>query len=398
MKQFDVIVVGSGPGGYQSARLLIEAGKRVALIEKSLFGGVCLNAGCIPKEGLYHLALKDNKPNWEVAIERLWRKVAEIRESSLRELIKKGLIYIEGEGRLVDRNVIKVNGQTYKAEYIILACGSRPKDEGLTPEDILSGRFIPRGRVVVVGGGASGCELAFILRSFGFPVTLLYKEGLLHNYHNIPEEFINKLETKLEEVGVSLADKIDTLQGDVLIYATGRVPNHVQSDHPLISFDKKGFLVCNSFLQATTDNIFVAGDLLQPMGAGYAFEKARVAVENILQGGAEIFEPLLVPVVISSAYEIGFVGDIKRVKTFVTKPLSINPLCYVTDNKGLIKLGFDEDGKLIYFAILGRGVREMLNMVSLIIKVGVESLGSFAHPSVCEIINQITTIKKEALT
>jgi len=71
MEYFDVVIIGSGPGGYMSAKLLLERGKRVALIERSIFGGVCLNAGCIPKEGLYELAIRESKPRWSVAVQRI---------------------------------------------------------------------------------------------------------------------------------------------------------------------------------------------------------------------------------------------------------------------------------------------------------------------------------------
>ncbi len=394
MEYFDVVIVGSGPGGYTSAKLLVEKGKRVALIERSVFGGVCLNAGCIPKEGLYELAIEESKLQWRVAVQRIQEKVIEIREMALRSLLSKGLTYIEGEAELIDEKVVKVGDRKLTAQHVILACGSKQKEAGTSPEDILSGRIIPKNSVCIVGGGAAGCELAFILRSFGFKVFLVRKDIVLKSYENIPEEFAQKLEDELEKCGVRLVEELKDADADLIVKATGRVPNFCQERFPFLAIDEWGYVKVDEFLETNLEGVFAVGDITQPMGAGYAFEKARVVVHNILYGKEKTFDPKRVPVIFSSAYQIGFVGSLRDAKVFATKPLSINPKAYVTGKNGIIKVGFDEDGRFVYCCVIGKSVSEILNLCAVFLGKELEEQ-AFAHPSYGEIMNEILSIKQE---
>ncbi|GBC88217.1 Dihydrolipoyl dehydrogenase [bacterium HR13] len=395
MEHFDVVIVGSGPGGYMSAKLLLERGKSVALVEKSVFGGVCLNAGCIPKEGLYKLALEKSKPRWKVAVQMVQGKVIEIRDTSLKTLLSKGLTYVEGDGELIDERVIKVGNRRLTASHIILACGSKQREPGISPEDVLRGWAIPKNNVCIVGGGAAGCELAFILSSFGFKVYLVRKDTVLKGYRNIPEEFALKLEDALERCGVKLVENTKNVDADLVIRATGRIPNFCQERFPFVAVDERGFVRTDSFLETDTKGIFAVGDIVPPMGAGYAFEKARVAVRSILYDKERVFDPRKVPVIISSAYQIGFVGDAKDAKISVIKPLGTNPKAYVTGNDGIISVGFDDSGRLVYCCLIGREVGEILNLCATLLGKNLEEHLSFAHPSYGEIINEILSIKQE---
>lgn len=395
MERFDVVVVGSGPGGYKSAKLLLGKGKKVALVEKSVFGGVCLNAGCIPKEGLYKLALGESKPSWEEAVQRVQRRVAEIREGALKFLISRGLTYVQGEGELVDEKVIKVGNRRLFAEHIILACGSKEREPGISPEDILRGSVIPRGSVCIVGGGATGVELAFILRSFGLEVYLVREDSLLRGYQNVPEEFAQKLEDRLWELGVRIVEKLEEAKGDLVIRATGRVPNFCEERFPFVAVDENGFVKTDHFLETSVSGVFAVGDIVPPMGAGYAFEKAKVVVHNVLRGKEVTFDPGRVPVLISSAYQIGFVGDVKRASVFITKPLSVNPKAYVVGNNGIIKVGFDEIGRLVYCCVIGGDVGEILNICALLLNRDLEDRISLYHPSYGEILDDIILTKEE---
>lgn len=394
MEHFDVVIIGSGPGGYTSAKLLLEKGKKVALVERSVFGGVCLNAGCIPKEGLYELAIREGRPRWRVAVQRIQGKVIEIRDIALKSLLSKGLTYIEGEAELIDEKVVKVGNRRLTAQYVILACGSRPREVGISPEDILRGWVIPKSSVCVVGGGATGCELAFILCSFGFKVFLVRRDTVLKGYENIPEEFAQKLEDELERCGVRLVEDLKDANADLIIKATGRVPNFCQERFPFVAVDEWGYVKVDEFLETSLEGVFAVGDIVPPMGAGYAFEKARVVVHNILYGKEKIFEPKRVPVIFSSAYQIGFVGSVKDAKVFATKPLSINPKAYVAEKNGVISVGFDDGGRLVCCCVIGKDVSEILNLCATFLDKELEEQ-PFAHPSYGEIMNEIRSIKQE---
>ncbi|MDQ7082100.1 MAG: FAD-dependent oxidoreductase [Aquificota bacterium] len=148
-KKFDVVVIGSGPGGYKASKLLLERGYRVCLVEKGVFRGTCLNAGCIPKDVLYNIAVsltklkqlfgKEISISWEDAVRTAQERVVHLRESAKEYLQRKGLKIVYGEGELVDEKVVKVRNMKLIGNHIILACGSRQKEEGVSPEDLLTG-------------------------------------------------------------------------------------------------------------------------------------------------------------------------------------------------------------------------------------------------------------------
>ncbi len=391
MKKFDVIVIGSGPGGYRSASLLLRKGLRVALVEKDTFGGTCLNKGCIPKEALYQVArcalnLRrmgiNIRPDWDRVLDLVQLRVNQIRSSSLEELRKLGLSFIKGEAELADEGLVKVGKLELRANYIILACGSVPTEEGIHPEDIMSGKVKPKGRILIKGGGATACELAFILRAFGFTVFIEHRERLLNTYPQVHPSLSVRLEDALEVIGVEIADR--KVEADMEIRATGRSPNFCRERFPFISVDERGYVKTDEFLETSMRRVYAVGDIVPPMGAGYAFEKARVAVRNILFGKHEVFIPYKVPVVIDSALEIGFVGNQEDAVRYETFSLSSNPKNYVVEGSGIIRVGYNGSGEPVFMNVAGIGVKEIVNVFSARFL-----RGSFSHPSFAESIGYL---------
>ncbi len=394
IKNFDVIVVGSGPGGYKVSKLLIQKGLKVCLIEKDLFGGVCLNRGCIPKDFLYSIAsgykiienfFKKEKPSitWEEAVNKSQERINLLRKAAKEFLERNGLVIIEGEAKLVDKKTVKVNNYYLRGKYIVLACGSKQKENGVSPEDILSGKIKPGQRVLIKGEGPTACEIAFLLNFFGFKVILSIKERLLSSIPQIPEEFSDKLESFFEELGVEITYG-SSEYADTVINATGRKPNLSPHLFPEIKVKSNGFVEVDDFLETNIPGIYAVGDLVPPMGAGYAFEKARVVYHNIVYGKSKKFNPARVPVIISSAYEVGFVGDYKNIVKYDYKALTINPKNFIRMDRGTIKVGYDSSGKPIFLCVLGFGVSEIVNTFAA-------QLGySFSHPSYAEILDEIT--------
>jgi len=384
MSKHDVAIVGSGSGGYKCASLLLKCGLKVALIEKDLFGGVCLNAGCIPKDTLYTLARElltlnrfggEAKLIWERTLSEVQQRIEQIRRSALEVLKRGGLTFIKGEAELVDEGLLKVNGKEIRAEHIVLACGSRPREEGIHPEDVLTGRAKPGGRVLIKGGGASAVELAFILRAFGFDVVIEHGKRLLDSYPQIHESFSTRLEDALENLGIEVVEKGE---GDTVIKATGRVPSLCRERFPFIAFDENGFIRTDKHLETSMKKVYAVGDLVSPMGAGYAFEKARVVAHNIAFGKGKVFEPFRVPVLISSALEVGYVGRFEEAKSFKLFSLSSNPKSYVLSCTGIARVGYDEHDEPVFLSLIGAKVSELLNSFSAY------RGWSFFHPSFAE--------------
>ncbi|MDR1341310.1 MAG: FAD-dependent oxidoreductase, partial [Prevotellaceae bacterium] len=195
--QYDLTVIGSGPGGYVAAIRASQLGMKTAIVECAELGGVCLNRGCIPAKSLlknaqvfenvkhaadYGILLGDACPNIEKIVERA-KNVSATMSRGIDMLLKKNRIdLIRGYGRLKSPNTVEVSGETeITAAHIIIATGARPKELPALPVDekyLLSYKkalfpdFLPES-MLIVGSGAIGTELAYFYNSMGTKVTLV---------------------------------------------------------------------------------------------------------------------------------------------------------------------------------------------------------------------------------
>ncbi|WP_312354091.1 FAD-dependent oxidoreductase, partial [Aminipila sp.] len=219
---YDVIVIGGGPGGYVAAIKAAQMGKRTAIIEKDSFGGTCLNAGCIPTKALLRSAEAFNEvkesvrfgiTGVEILKARLdFGKIQERKEQVVRQLVGgiqgllkgNGVTIIKGEGRLIEKNIIEVEGRKYSTEHVIIATGSaskelsipiNPKMEVLTSKEMLDIQEAPK-TMVIIGGGVIGVEFAYFLASTGTQVTII--EFLDRILPMVDEEITAQVSARLE--------------------------------------------------------------------------------------------------------------------------------------------------------------------------------------------------------
>ncbi len=393
-RKFDVVVIGSGPGGYKASKLLIERGYKVCLVERAAFGGTCLNAGCIPKDILYNIAIsltrlkqlfgKEISISWEDSVRTAQERVVRLRESAKEYLQGKGLEVVHGDGELVDEKVVKVRNMKLIGDYIILACGSRQKEDGVSPEDLLTGKVKPGKKVLIKGEGPSACELAYLLHTFGIKVSLAIKDRLLSPFYQVPEFFSAKLEALFEDLGIEIVDRDVDADVDTVVTATGRIPNFCQEMFPFIRTRSDGFIDTDPYLETSMPGVYAVGDVVPPMGAGFAFEKAKVAVHNITYGKSLRFDPSKVPVVVASAYEIGFVGNLQEAVRIEHKAMTLNSKNFVNHTSGILRIGYNKDDMPVFLCGIGHGMYEILNTFSAFLG------GSFSHPSYAEIIEEFT--------
>lgn len=223
MKQFDLIVIGSGPGGYETAASAASLGRNVLLVERDELGGTCLNRGCIPTKSLCHSAsiariLKtnaiDGSLDYSAAVDRSKQIIGQLREGVATVLSKVELL--KGEALFVDKNVIQVNGKHYTSEKIIVATGSEPTllpipgaELAETSDGFLSNTQIPE-NCVIIGGGVIGLEFATILSSFGTNVTVL--EFLPEILSGIDQEIAKRLRMILKRKGIKIITSAQVLQ------------------------------------------------------------------------------------------------------------------------------------------------------------------------------------------
>ena len=326
-RDFDVVVIGSGPGGYVAAIRAAQLGLRAAVVEKDKVGGVCLNVGCIPSKALIHQAgLVRAIPGLEelgVKVDRSGldygkayaksRKAADTLSRGVQFLLKKnGVELIPGAATLAGPNAVSVAGRTVSAGALVVATGSRPREipgfpfDGkvvLSSTDALMLQRLPR-RVLVLGAGAIGVEFAHVLNAFGVAVHLVEMMDRI-----LPLEdagTVAVLDTSLRRRGVAittaakavgLATSADgarvtledraggrtTVEADQVLVVVGRAPNTegLGLEQAGIGLER-GFIPVGDGYRTRVPSVYAIGDVVNtPMLAHVASKEGEIAAEHI---------------------------------------------------------------------------------------------------------------------
>jgi len=358
--QFDVVVIGSGPGGYKAAVTAAHLGARVALVERALAGGTCLNEGCVPKKTLIYIAglLEDIQTlngrglvgtvegDFEAARAHKNRVVSEIRQNVPRWMQRLGIRMYTGTASLAGPEEVVVapaedadQPLRLSARRIIIATGARPSPHPICQFDghrIISSSHFMHGKgplprsVLCVGGGAIGVELAYLLHQFGTRVCVVEQSERLLNRAYIPERASRALELKFKRIGIDLRKnatvsrcaitaetvEVEFTDGghgvyDQVLVAIGRQPytEGLGLENVGVAIDEHGFVVTDDYLQSSVSGIYAIGDVKAgPMTANAALHDAKVAASNAIAGNHVRRNYNRVPVVIDSALEIAAVG------------------------------------------------------------------------------------------
>ena len=322
---YNVVVIGAGTAGLVTAAGTAGLGGRVALIERNLMGGDCLNFGCVPSKALISSArliqqvreaekwgLDRQSPQFafEKIFERMRARRAKIAPNDSQERFESlGVDVFRGEARFISPREIEVNGQKLRAKNVVIATGSRaaiPKVEGLenvpyvTNETIFDELKEKPESMIVLGGGPIGCELGQAFSRLGVEITIVQnKDQLLPPEDSDVAEFIQKrfvaegidvrlnATTKragLENDKVVLQTKEGELRGDVLLVAAGRTPNieNVNLAAAGVKHNKRGVEV-NDYMQTSQRHIYAAGDVANRLKFTHTADfTARAVVRNIL--------------------------------------------------------------------------------------------------------------------
>ena len=364
MKNFDVCVIGSGPGGYVAAIRCSQLGMKTALVEKNkTLGGTCLNVGCIPSKSLldsshhYETAKNDFqthgidfsgelKVNFPQMISRK-NDVVSTTVKGIDYLMKKNKIeVIYGLGSFIDRNTIKVVGNsetTINADKIIIASGSKAKNlpfieidkkRIITSTEALELSEIPK-KLIVIGGGVIGLELGQVYNRLGSEVTVIeYEDKICSVFDNsISNELIkilkkqgikfqlshNVKEVKIKgsKVEVFAKDKngdVVNFDGDYCLVSVGRTPNTegLNLDAVKIQTNSSGQIVVNNNLQTSCENIYAIGDVVRGAMLAHKAEEEGTMVAEILAGQRPHINYNLIPNVIYTWPEVASVGKTEQ--------------------------------------------------------------------------------------
>lgn len=335
-KSFDLIVIGSGPGGYVAAIRAAQLGMNVACVEDQDLGGVCLNIGCIPTKAMLTSALLVNEMksaeqhgimakevSFDLApAQERSRRVVKQMTNGIGHLFKKNKVtHIDGFGRLAAAGTVEVEKDgaktTYAAKNIVIATGSRPRDLPVLKIDedriwsstgALMQTAAP-GSLFIVGAGAIGVEFADVYDSFGTKVTIVEAMD-----HILPLEdaevskfmertykkrgmdihtgaFFQSADIKADGVTVTFKDKkgeLQTMDVDYVLSAVGRVPNseNLGLDKAGVNVDERGFIVVDEQLRTNVPGVYAIGDVAgNQLLAHKASHEGIVCVEHIAGEG-----------------------------------------------------------------------------------------------------------------
>ena len=372
-KNFDVIVIGGGPGGYVCAIRSAQLGLKTACIEsRGTLGGTCLNVGCIPSKSLLHLsdnyrkAKKDfNDQGIEISELKLNIKKMMLSKDKSVQILTKGVeflfkknkvTYLKGRGEILSQNdVIVREGEkktNYKAKNIVIATGSQPTslpglkiDEKniLSSTGALSLSEVPK-ELAIIGGGYIGLEMGSVWSRLGSNVTVL--EYLDHITPGMDREISDEFQKILKKQGINfkLNYKVNSVKSnknkifidytnnktsenesmsfDKVLVSVGRKPftEGLNLKKVGIKSDEKGRIEVNNKLQTSVENIYAIGDVIKGPMLAHKAEEEGIAVAEILAGQAGHVNYDVIPGVIYTSPEVATVGKTEE----QLKKLSIN--------------------------------------------------------------------------
>ncbi len=438
---YDLVVLGAGPGGYTAAFRAADLGLKVALVERySSLGGVCLNVGCIPSKALLHTAkvideaaamaahgLSFGEPKIDIEQLREWKtSVVSRLTNGLASIAKqRNITLITGHGRFSDKHSLMVAGENgIKAvsfSQCIIAAGSQsvklpglPWDDPrlMDSTDALELEDIPE-NLLVIGGGIIGLEMATVYQALGSQVTVV--EMLDQLIPGADKDLVRPLQKRLKErmSNIFLKARVEKIEAtekalsvyfsgnnvpkqldfDRVLVAVGRSPNGglIGADKAGVTVDERGFIPVNNQQQSNQPHIFAIGDIVgQPMLAHKATHEGKVAAE-VCAGEKSFFDARVIPSVAYTDPEIAWVGTTeieakeKGIDYKVGKfPWSASGRALgVARSEGFTKLLFNPStNQIIGAGIVGVNAGELISECALAIEMGAEAadIGLTIHP------------------
>jgi dihydrolipoamide dehydrogenase len=433
---YDLIVIGSGPGGYHAAIRAAQLGLKTAVVEKGAVGGVCLNVGCIPTKALLHVAhtLEESKhaaeygvafeaPKVDLKVLEKWKSgVVKKLTGGVGQLLKGNKVdLIEGEARFADAHTIEVGDRKVSAEKFIVATGSRPVElKGFEPDGdrivdstgALLVAEVPK-RFLALGGSAIGLEFADVYAALGSEVTVVeFMDRIVPTADPDASKALHKALTKRgitiktgtkavaqkktkagTEVTLEAKDgSQETIVVDKLLVAVGRRPNGqgLGLEGIGVAVDERGYVPTSETMQTDVAHVYAIGDVAKgPLLAHKAMKEGLVAAEHA--AGKPAAYDTLVPAVIYTNPELASVGmteaEAKEAGFEVlvgTFPLAVSGRAMAMQaTDGLTKVIADaKTGLLLGAHLVGPGAGDLIAEATLAMEMGttLEDLAATQHP------------------
>ena len=415
---YDMIAIGAGSGGLSAVERASEYGKKCLVIEVKTIGGTCVNVGCVPKKVMWFAANAATHINsaqgfgFDVEVKSFsWKKLKEGRDNYIKGITNwydgyledLGVDYIHGFGKLVDKNTVSVNGETYTADHIVLSPGGEPAvphiegaQHGITSDGFFELEDLPK-KVAVIGGGYIGVELAGVLNALGSEVEIFGRaDTLLRGFDSMIQTALDKDYTehgitihhgsqidKVTDDKTIITNKGEFSGFDQIIWAVGRNPmtQHLGLENAGVKCDQRGFIPTDKFQVTNVDNIFALGDAtgrapLTPV----AIAAGRRLSDRLYNGMTDRhLDYNNIATVVFSHPPIGTIGltedeaneKFDKIKIYKSEFTPMSDALIDHKTTTALKLVCEgDDEKIIGCHIMGHGADEMLQGFAVAIKMG----------------------------
>ncbi|MBR4368054.1 MAG: dihydrolipoyl dehydrogenase [Prevotella sp.] len=351
----DLIIIGSGPGGYRAAEHAAKNGLQVVIFEREQAGGTCLNCGCIPTKSFCHAASLEHK-DYTQALTHKNEVVEQLRAGVEQLMTMPGITFVRGTASFKDAETVVCNGNEYTAPHIIIATGSKPKlppfvknvqagdchhelhEKGgpaiVTSTELLDYDHIPQ-HLVIIGAGVIGMEFAGIFNAFGSHVTVI--EFLKECLPAIDSDIAKRLRKSMEKSGVEFymqasvqqitkegvtferKGKAGTIPADVVLIATGRQPNTegLNLEAAGIAYDRNGITVDPDSFEVQfipsqnnphSSKIYAIGDVNGQTLLAHAATMQGIKVVNNILNRKDAIRLAIMPAAVFTTPEVASVG------------------------------------------------------------------------------------------
>jgi pyruvate/2-oxoglutarate dehydrogenase complex dihydrolipoamide dehydrogenase (E3) component len=424
--RYNLVVIGAGTAGLVSAAGAAALGAKVALVERHLMGGDCLNYGCVPSKAILRAAravaevraaerfgvhASNVTIDFPKIMERMRRLRAQISpHDSAKRFRELGVDVFLGDAKFTSPETIEVNGEKLVFAKSVIATGARaaiPKIDGLetylTNETVFNLTMLPR-RLAVIGGGPIGCELAQAFRRFGSEVSIIdAAERIMPREDPDAAQILDSVLRK-EGVRIFTRAKIarienkrihlapETIDADQILVAVGRAPNieGLNLEAADVSYTKAGVTV-DSYLRTTNRRIYAAGDICLPYKFTHiADASARIAIQNALFAGRKKWTSLVVPWCTYTDPEVAYVGETSD-QVLVQRMDNVDRAILDDAPEGFLKLHLRKD-RIVGATLVASHAGEMISELTLAITngIGLKSVAQTIHcyPTQAEIIKR----------
>jgi pyruvate/2-oxoglutarate dehydrogenase complex dihydrolipoamide dehydrogenase (E3) component len=436
--RYHLVVIGGGPAGLVAARVAASMGAKVALVERALLGGGCVNVGCIPSKAIIRTSRlyaemrnaehygaqvpADIRIDFPAVMQRMRRLTARVsRFDSAQRLSSAGVDVFLGEGHFTASDALSVDGTKLRFRKALVATGARPDTPSipglveagyLTNENVFDLTELPR-RLLVIGGGPLGCELAQAFCRFGARTSIAQSPPLFLPKEErdaaqlLSDSFARdgidvRLNTEAVRVSMEAGQKVidlvsdgyqSTVTVDAILTGTGRLPNveRLNLDAAGIDCDATTGIRIDDFLRTSNPRIYAAGDAcLEHKFTHTADASARIAVHNALALGHRRWSALTIPWCTYTDPEIAHVGLYVReasdrdipVRTFTIPMHDVHRAIADGEETGFVKIHLKErSDRILGATIVARHAGEMINEITLAIvaRIGLKTLARVIH-------------------